>query len=40
MVRTDSFVIIFDRSQEKSWDERIWHQPYDYADRTITVWGM
>ena len=32
--------IIFDRSQEKTWDERIWHKPYEYAGRTIMVWGM
>ena len=32
--------IIFDRSKEKSWDERIWHKPYEYNGRTIVVWGM
>lgn len=32
--------IIFDRSKEKSWDERIWHKPYEYDGRTIMVWGM
>lgn len=32
--------IIFDRSKEKSWDERIWHKPYEHNGRTIVVWGM
>lgn len=32
--------IIFDRSKEKSWDERIWHKPYEYNDKQIIVWGM
>ena len=36
----EGHLIIFDRSQEKSWDERIWHKPYDYQGHTIVVWGM
>ena len=32
--------IVFDRSQEKTWEERIWHKPYEYQGRTIIVWGM
>ena len=36
----EGHLIIFDRTQEKSWDERIWHKPYEYANRTIMVWGM
>ena len=32
--------IIFDRSKDRSWDERIWHKPYDWNGRTIMVWGM
>lgn len=32
--------IIFDRSKEKSWEERIWHKLYEYQGRTIQVWGM
>ena len=32
--------IMFDRTQEKSWDERIWHKPYEYQGRRIMVWGM
>ena len=36
----EGHLIIFDRTQEKSWDERIWHQPYEYANHPIMVWGM
>lgn len=36
----EGHLIIFDRSQEISWDERIWHKPYEYLGRTIMVWGM
>lgn len=33
-------LIIFDRTQQTPWDERIWHRLYEYAGRTIVVWGM
>ena len=33
-------LIIFDRTGQKSWEERIWHSPYKYAGRAIMVWGM
>ena len=36
----EGHLIIFDRSKEKSWDERIWHKPFEYQNRTIMVWGM
>ena len=36
----EGHLIIFDRTQEKTWEERIWHKPYEYSGRTITVWGM
>lgn len=36
----EGHLIIFDRTQEKTWDERIWHKPCEYQGRTITVWGM
>ena len=36
----EGHLIIFDRTQEKTWDERIWHKPYEYDGRTIMVWGM
>ena len=32
--------IIFDRSNDKTWEERIWHKPYQYNKKTIMVWGM
>jgi hypothetical protein len=32
--------IIFDRTQELTWEERLWHKPYEYQGRTIMVWGM
>lgn len=36
----EGHLIIFDRTQEKTWDERIWHRPYEYNGRMIMVWGM
>jgi len=36
----EGHLIIFDRSQERTWDERIWHKPCEYQGRTILVWGM
>ncbi len=36
----EGHLIIFDRTQEKTWDERIWHKTYEYGGRTIMVWGM
>ena len=36
----EGHLIIFDRSQTKTWEERIWHRPYDFEGRTIMVWGM
>jgi len=36
----EGHLIIFDRSGEKTWDERIWHKPCQYEGRTIMVWGM
>ena len=36
----EGHLIIFDRTQEKTWDERIYHRPYDHQGRTIVVWGM
>ena len=36
----EGHLIIFDRTKEKTWDERIWHRPYPYQGRTIMVWGM
>ena len=36
----EGHLIIFDRTQEKTWEERIWHKPYEISERTIMVWGM
>ena len=36
----EGHLIIFDRTQKKTWDERIWHRPHEHAGRTIMVWGM
>ena len=36
----EGHLIIFDRSKEKSWEERLWHKPCQYQGRTISVWGM
>ena len=36
----EGHLIIFDRTLEKTWDERIWHRPCNYQGRTIMVWGM
>ena len=36
----EGHLIVFDRSQTKSWDERIWHRLDEYQGRKIMVWGM
>ena len=36
----EGHLIIFDRSQTKTWEERIWHKTCQYQGRTIMVWGM
>ena len=36
----EGHLIIFDRSGEKSWEERIWHEQREYNGRPIMVWGM
>ena len=36
----EGHLIIFDRSGEFSWDERIWHRQADYRGHPIMVWGM
>ena len=36
----EGHLIIFDRTQEKTWDERIWHRPCEFQGRPIMVWGM
>ena len=36
----EGHLIIFDRSQTKTWEERIWHKSCEYLGRAIMVWGM
>lgn len=36
----EGHLIIFDRTNETSWEERIWHRPYNYNGHNIMVWGM
>ena len=36
----EGHLIIFDRSKEKTWEERIWHELRTFGGRDIMVWGM
>lgn len=36
----EGHLIIFDRTGNKTWEDRIWHEPRQVQGRTITVWGM
>ncbi len=36
----EGHLIIFDRTQEKTWEERIWHRQCEYEGHPIMVWGM
>ena len=36
----EGHLIIFDRTQTKSWDDRIWHRTCEHDGHTIMVWGM
>ena len=36
----EGHLIIFDRTQTLSWEERLWHKPYEHEGRPIMVWGM
>jgi len=36
----EGHLIIFDRTKEKSWDERIWHKLCQFNGHDIMVWGM
>lgn len=36
----EGHLIIFDRSGEKSWEDRIWHEQCEYNGHPIMVWGM
>jgi hypothetical protein len=37
---TESHLIIFDRREGISWDEKIYEKEYEYKGRKIKVWGM
>lgn len=37
---TDGHLIIFDRSPNKSWNEKIFRRVTEYDSKTIIVWGM
>ena len=36
----EGHLIIFDRTQEKPWEERIWHRQAAYNGHPIMLWGM
>lgn len=36
----EGHLIIFDRTKNKTWEERIWHKSRQYNGRDIMVWGM
>ena len=36
----EGHLIIFDRTKEKTWEERIWHKSCGFHGKTIMVWGM
>ena len=36
----EGHLIVFDRSGDKTWEERIWHRQAEYNGRPMMVWGM
>jgi hypothetical protein len=36
----EAHLVIFDRSSEKEWDEKVWERIEAVDGRTIQVWGM
>lgn len=36
----EAHLVIFDRSGERDWDEKIWERLEVFSDRTIHLWGM
>ena len=36
----EGHLIIFDRTREKTWEERIWHKQCQHDGHNIMVWGM
>ena len=37
---TEGHLVIFDRTKDKTWDEKIYTRPEVAQGKTITVWGM
>ena len=37
---TEGHLVVFDKSDKKSWDEKIFVEDHQVNGRTITVWGM
>jgi len=37
---TERHLIIFDRSPDKTWEEKIYHRTEQHVGHTIDVWGM
>jgi hypothetical protein len=33
-------LVIFDRSETRSWEEKLFSREEQYRDKTIKVWGM
>ncbi len=33
-------LVIFDRTPDKAWDEKIWQRAESFNGKPITVWGM
>ena len=36
----EGHLVIFDRDNQKSWEERLWRDTKAFAGRIIRVWGM
>ena len=36
----EGHLVIFDRTKDKMWDEKIYTRSETAQDKTITVWGM
>ena len=36
----EGHLVIFDRTQERSWEEKIYHHEKEHAGKTIGVWGV
>ena len=36
----EGYILIFDRSKDRSWEDKIFSDQLTYADQGITIWGM